>query len=282
MRYDLAAMTRRTKNIRRSAIVIRDIAPPAVLASNLFAKVYRPIIQAWTDATPRIVATYERTLSAMVTDAPADIQAEIDATAGVLERLFLLLTPEIRKWALMTEQWHRGRWRGAVLSATGVDLGTLIGPADVRETLESYINWNVALAKDVSAQAQQRISSAVFSGLQNRTSAREVAKDISEAIGMGRKRSLGIAADQLSKVTSALADERRREAGLSVWKWRHSGKVHPRVRHKERDGNLYSDAPADVGAVVNGKTVLAAPDEKDRPSRPPWCGCRSQGVIIFD
>ena len=266
MAFDLKAMARRAKNIRRRQIVIRDIIPPAVLASNLYARAYRPVVQAWSDGADRIIAEYTRTLSDMTTDAPVDVSGEINSVSDAIDRLILLLTPEIRDWALQVETWFRGKWRGAVLSATGVDLAVLIGAGDARATLETYIQWNASLVKDVSAEAEKRISTAVYDGLRNRTPAREVAKTIREAVDMSRRRSINIASDQLSKISSSLASERRREAGLDHWKWRSSHKKHFRPEHQARDGKVYTDEDA----------------PKDLPGQLPFCGCREQAVMVFD
>lgn len=265
-RFNLAQMARRQRNIRRSSITLRDIAPPATLAGDLFRACYLPVITAWIAALPRIEAAYARSLSEITQDSPADVRGEINGASESINRLVLLLSPGVRDWALRVEQWQRGKWRGAVLSATGVDLGVMLGAPDVRATLETTIEWNVALIKDVSAQAEKRISNAVFDGLRNRTPTREVAKSIREAADMGRARSVRIASDQLSKITESLADERRREAGIDAWKWRHSGKLHPRVDHVARNGKEYTDETA----------------PKDRPGQLPFCGCRSQAVITFD
>ncbi len=142
----------------------------------------------------------------------------------------------------------------------------MIGAGDVRASLETSIEWNVALVKDVSDVTRQKISNAVFDGLRNRTPAREVASTIRDSVGMSRKRATRIASDQLNKLTSALADERRREAGIDTWLWRWSHKKNGRQEHIERDGKKYTDATA----------------PKDLPGRLPYCGCRSQGVITFD
>ncbi len=277
-RFDLAQLAKRqTPGMRRKAIVLRDINPPATLATDLYRACYAPIIQAWTAALPRIEDEYARTLSTMTQDSPADVAAEVDSAAASVSRLVLLLTPQVREWALRVEKWQRGAWCGAVLSATGVDLGTMMGAEDMRAPLATHIEWNVSLIKDVSAQAQQRIGNAVFDGLRNRTPVREVAKTIREAVAMSRRRSIGIASDQLSKLTGALADERRIEAGITAWEWVHSRKAHPRAQHVARNGNYYSDVAANVGKDLNGKTLLAPPE--DRPSQLPWCGCRSRSVI---
>ena len=265
-RYDLAFLARRTRNIRRDSITLRDIAPPGTLATNLYRATYARVVAAWLQALPRINAAYERSLSELTQDSPADARAEIDGAAEAINRLILILTPEVRDWALSVERWYRGKWRGAVLSATGVDLQTMIGAGDVRASLETAIEWNVSLIKDVSDQARQRIGNAVFDGLRNRTPARDVAKGIREAVDMGRARSVRIASDQLTKLTSALAEERRREAGIDEYMWVWSHKKHGRAEHIARDGKEYSDAnppPEPAGSL-------------------PFCGCRTRAIIRFD
>lgn len=265
MRYDLAAIARRQRNVRRRSITLRDIVPPATLATDLYQSGYRQTVEIWQQAAPRIIAEYEHTLSGMTTDSPADVQAEIDAVDTLLQRLVLLLRPALREWGLRVDAWQRGKWRGAVLSATGVDLQTMLGPEDARETLETAIEWNVSLIRDVGEQARQRISNAVFDGLSNRTPAREVAKSINDATGMARDRSLRVASDQLTKLTSSLASERRRDAGIDKWEWRHSGKRHPREDHRARNGKQYTDETA----------------PKDKPGQLPYCGCRELAVLEF-
>jgi hypothetical protein len=279
MRFNLATLTRRAINPRRTSIPMRTINPPAVMATDLYRSAYLPVVQAWEGAVDRIMAEYERTLVQMTLDAPADVEAQIGYVERELQRLYLELTPRFRSWVYRVERWFRGKWVGATLAATGVNIDTLIGPGDVQETLDAVIGRNVALIKDVGQQAKGRISDAVFRGLTNRTPAREVAAEIRDAVDMSRRRSLGIASHQLSALSESLADERRRQAGLSVWEWMHSFKKHPRQEHVARNGNLYSDDPEMVGKVVNGKTILAPP--ADRPAQLPFCGCRGRAVLVF-
>lgn len=281
-RYNLPALARRQRNIRRKSITLRDIALPSTLATDLYRACYKPVIDLWTAALPRIEDAYARTVAQMTTDSPADVSAQIDGAAEQVNRLLLILTPDLRDWALRVESRVRSAWRGAVLSATGVDLATVLGPDDMRATLDTYVQWNADLIRDVSAQIKQRVSNEVFPGLSQRKPAREVAKAIREATGLGRDRSLRIASDQLSKVSGQLAQERRREAGLSVFAWHHSRKAHPRQDHAARDGMLYSEDPALVGKKVDGKVIHAAPPADDRAGMKPFCGCRERSVMVFE
>jgi uncharacterized protein with gpF-like domain len=279
MRYDLAAMTLRAKNPRRKSITIRDIRPPNIFASDLYRAAYAPVIALWNGAIDDIATEYARTIG-MMQDSPADIEAAIESAERSFALLAITITPALERYMVRVERWHRGKWRGAVLSATNVDIGTMIGAADVRQTLEAAINYNVSLVKDVSAEARRRMSAIIYDGLRNNKPAREVAKELRAAVELGKARSIRIASDQLAKVTSALADERRREAGIDSWIWLHSGKRHPRAEHVARNGKVYSDVPSDAGKKVDGKTLLAPPE--DRPGQLPFCGCRSAGIVIFD
>jgi len=276
VRYDLPALARRATNPRRKSVAFRDIIPPASLATNLFQSGYAPIVAMWTRYADRIIAEYERSLSALTTDAPADINATLEQADTELQRLLLVLRPAMRDWTVRVEGWFRGKWIGAALAASKVDLATLLGPEDVQQTLEQVLEWNTNLVVDVSTQTRQRISNAVFAGLTNRTPAREVARDIREATGMARDRSLRIAADQATKLTSALAEERQRQAGISQVEWKSSHKRHARPHHAARDGKVYD---LDTHTPVDGGEAVPA---DDWVGRPPYCGCRSLARLTFE
>lgn len=276
MRFSLAQMTRRALNPRRKAIPLREIKPPATMATDLFRACYAPVVETVGAASVRIIAEYERSLAELVTDSAADLGSLLDGLKSELDRLLLVLTPRLSDWAIRVEQWQRGKWSGTVLSATGVDLQTMIGAGDVAQSVEASIAWNVSLIRDVGDQARQRIASAVFTGLTQRRAAVDVAKDIREAVAMSRRRSINVASDQLSKLTAALDGERMRQAGIEQFLYRHSGKLHPRSWHRARNGKAYELAS---GKEIGGGDVIE-PD--DMPGIPPYCGCRKQAVVAFD
>lgn len=264
-KFSLASFVVRQRKPRR-AITFRPISAPAMFATDLFATAYQPIVDEWGRGLPAIIATYERTLSEMTTDSPADVGVVVGQVEAAAAGVLLTVRARLERWAQRIETWQRQKWRASVLSGSGIDIGMLIGPGDARMTVEAAIEANVGLVRSVSDQTRDRISGAVTRGLQTRAPSADVAKDIRESTGMARKRARNIASDQTVKITSALNEERRRQAGIDKWKWVASGKVHFRPEHKARDGKVYDD------------TELL----DDRPGFAPYCGCTSQAHFDLD
>jgi SPP1 gp7 family putative phage head morphogenesis protein len=258
----------RIKRPSRRPIVLTKIEPTQAQASDL-ARIYLQVLAAWQQRIPGIVAEYERSIAALTTDSAATTGDEVSSVAAEIQRLVILLTPELRRWVVRMENWHRGKWARSVLSATDVDLSTVLSPFDVNETVEASLNWNVALVRDVSDELRRRIANSVFAGFQRRAPAAEIAKEIREATGMARARSLRIAGDQTVKLGSRLNQARQQQAGLTHFKWRHSAKRHPRSWHLARDGKVYSWEKSGIPA-------------DDMPGVQPFCGCTAQGVVVFD
>jgi uncharacterized protein with gpF-like domain len=262
---NLAARVRRPS---RKPIVLAKIETTLAQEQDLFA-VYKPVIAAWEAAQPRIIAEYERTLASMTTDAPSDVQGQIDGVGAEINRLVIMLTPDLRRWALKVEQVHRGKWVRSVMSATDVNLDTVLTAGDVNDTIDASLNWNVSLIRDVSSELQKRVANSVFAGFQRRAPAPEIAKEITEATGMARARARRISADQTTKLGAQLNRARQLQAGITKFMWIHSSKRHPRSWHLLRDRKVYdwknSGIPAD-----------------DMPSIPPFCGCTARGIVSFD
>lgn len=256
---------------RRTSTDIRVIEPTKALTDDL-ARIYMKVVRAWaTLARERIMPAYARSLErraardGLVLDDIGEVTAALQDAGPELQRLLLTLTPELRSWFIEYERYHRGKWTANVLTASGIDLSVMLGPADAQAVMADLLAWNVSLIADVSAEAQAKIANAVFSGYQSRQPSREVAKRINEVLQGSKRRALNIASDQANKLSSALDQERRRQAGLSTWKWRSSHKVHFRPEHQARDGHLYTDKTA----------------PKDLPGMLPFCGCKSQAVLIL-
>lgn len=263
MRIDLVTLAKRA-GYRRKRTVLRTIRPPSTLSSELARILSDAGPRIWEAALPAINAAYAQALTELQTDAARDVRFEIDATGVRAANIFTEITTRIVRWVSRVEQWHRDKWT-ALISPTGVDLSTMIHSGDVSETLETVVARNVALIKDVSAQAQARISDAVFRGLQKRSPARDVARELREAVDMSRARSIRIASDQLQKLTSTLDRERMEQVGIEKYQWQHGGALNPREEHLDRDGNVY-----DLG------------EPEDEPGELINCSCKRAPILSID
>jgi SPP1 gp7 family putative phage head morphogenesis protein len=262
---NLAARAKR----RTRPITLANIAPTQAQAADLLA-LYARVLAVWAQRIPSVIAEYERSLSELQTDSASTTGGEIDSIAAEIQRLVLLLTPDLRNWALRLESVMRGKWVRSVLSATDVDLNTILTAADVEDTVAAAVNWNTSLVRDVSDELRRRIANSVFAGFQRRAPATEIAKEIREATGIARARAVRIAGDQTVKLGARLNQARQEQAGITHYVWVHSGKAHPRSWHLARNGRTYPWRGE--GAVPAG----------DAPGQPPFCGCTGRGVITFD
>jgi SPP1 gp7 family putative phage head morphogenesis protein len=242
---------------RKRPLTLRPIQTTQAQAKAL-QRIYAPIMQVWSvGVRERILPAYARSLATFTGDSPADIEIEIEAVDEEAVRATLDFRALFREWAQSLMIWHVNRIGSQLTYATNVDLTTQLGGAN--ETIEDLLVRNTALVRDVSDQARGRIADIVFRGLQQRTPIRDVAKEINDALGLGRARSLRIASDQTVKLSSALDALRGRQLGMDGYRWRHSGKRHFRPEHKARDGKYFA-----FGSDV---------DRDDPPGFAPFCGC---------
>lgn len=264
MKYDLGRMAQQ-RGLKRRETVFAPILMTTALANEL-ASINRRIIAPWLNSRSTIAEIYARELDRRLQQDSIDDLTNLFAQLGAeVDRLILDLTPEMTSWAFRVESWHRGKWQSTLLAGTDVDVSLLIGPTDALETIEEFLARNTALIRNVSDDTRAKIADMVYRGLQQRVPSNQVGRQIAHQLGLSRRRANRIAADQATKLSSALDRQRQREAGLFDWKWRHSGKLHYRPDHKARDGNIYNDDTA----------------PEDEPGELPFCGCVRQGVLIL-
>jgi uncharacterized protein with gpF-like domain len=275
MKFDLAQMIRRTRNPRRTRITLRPILPTATMAGDLYAASYKPVITTWQAAIATIAARYAVALPVKdgLHDSIFDLDAILAAIDGSLQHLVIAITPRLREWGVRAEQWHRGRWKGAVLAGTGIDPQTLLGASDVSETVQAFVSRNVQLIRSVSDETRSRVSDIVLRGYAARTPLPTVAKEMAEAVDLSRKRALRIASDQNSKLSAGLDRARQEQAGITQFAWHHSYKRHPRPWHQAREGKVYD---WDTLHQVDGTDQI---EPGDNAGQPPFCGCRTRAVI---
>ena len=243
---------------RKRDLTLRPIFTTKTQERDL-QRIYAPIMQVWSDGVrDRILPAYVASLATLTGDSPADIEAEIEITEEGAVRAVFDFREFFREWAASLMRWHIDRIGSQLTYATNVDLTTQLGGAS--GTIEDALARNVALVRDVSDQARGRIADIVFRGLQQRTPIRDVAKEINEALGLGRARSTRIASDQTVKLSAALDALRGRQLGANGYIWAHSGKVHYRPEHLARDGKFFE--------------FDSSVDRDDPPGFAPFCGCK--------
>lgn len=272
MKYDLAQMIKAAGRYRTKTFELRGIKPTKTQQQDL-QRLYLAVTRGWQDRWfKRIRPLYTKTLkeikatdaSDLITDTVDEVRFETQLSEQQMATVEAALKPRMRNWAAEVEKWHRARFVQAFTPA-GVNLTTLLSPNDVRELLESVLQENVSLIRSLNDQARNGISGTVFRGLQNRTPAREVARQIRKSNDIARRRAELIASDQLQKLTSRLDEERQKQAGGVKFKWQHSGKVNYRDYHKDRNGKVFYWSSS------------VAKD--DPPGRAINCGCKARMIL---
>lgn len=276
LRFNLKALVRRARPATRRLFLLPAITPTDTLQAQLERTHQRVVRAWWVGCRDLVMPAYRFALEqaaaqarspAVVMDDANQLGGTANSLAEQLDRLVLELQADFRTWAMTMERWHRSKWV-AGLTPTGVNLGTLLGPEDVQQTLETTIQNNVSLVRSISSEARTRIEGIVFRGFTNRTPAAEIAREISEAVGMSRTRARGIAIDQTTKLSAQLDTERFLQAGLDEFEWLHSGKLHFRPWHRQRNGKRFK---------LHGE--IAA---DDMPGVPPYCGCKKRAVLSLE
>lgn len=274
MAYNLRDLAKRAGN-RRRLIKLRPIRVRPASVREL-ERITALALEPWESNTARIVGSYRAPGYTGMRDSAEETSRLIELIVLETNRALVRITARIKTWAGGVERIHRKAWAESVLAATSIDLTTILSPFDMQETVEAAIQRNASLVKNVSEATRGRIADIVFRGVQQRTPTRDVAKQLREAVDLERKRSVRIAADQATKLYSALDRARQEEAGIEHFIWRHSRKARPRAAHVARDGVLYK-----WRAGIDGPG-RDPPPQGDFPGELPFCGCQPQAVILDD
>lgn len=273
MRYELARLAWQVAS-RPRGVTLRPIEPTAALAQEL-AAIYLDVVKEWTAAVKAtILPAYAEALLAKPTldrgiaDDVGPIERAMESTEETLSRLVLPLNPRLSRWALRVERWHRQKFEAAVKAGTGVDVAPFVSGAGGEAAIRLSVAKNIELIRSVSDQTRHRIANVLWRGYEQKLPIAEIAKQINVATKLSRDRAWRIASDQTVKLAAQLDRDRQAEAGIEDFKWRHSGKVHFRPKHKARDGKIYSWAKNDL--------------QGDLPGVAPFCGCKAQAHVVIE
>lgn len=263
-------MTRRTRR-RFRTITLRPLRPLPATVQGL-AAIYAPIAAIWEARLDDIMRAY-RTVEG-IADAAEDVTRTIDVIAAEVGSALARVAAGLRIWADGTERRHRQAWREGVLAATSIDVNTVLSPLAATETVGTAVAYNTSLIRTVADDTRNKISEIVVRGVQQRRKTADVARDIREQTEITGRRATNIAADQSTKLYSALDQARQEEAGLTHFIWQHSRKKFPREIHVARNGKLYKWRADTKGPGL--------PPPEDKPGYLPYCACTARAVILGD
>jgi SPP1 gp7 family putative phage head morphogenesis protein len=266
MRYDLAALARR-RGVRRKAIVFRPIEPTQALAGLLAAIGEDLVREAETGIREALLPVYAPRPVLTQDDTASTVGDALATVATGLRRLALMIGPKVREWAVRVEEWHRPRFAAGVRAGTGADVVAFLTAPDAEDQVSAAAEWAASLITSLSEDLQKEVASLTWAAYAQQTPREELAKQLQERLGIAHNRARFIARDQTTKLAAALDRMRQQEAGMDRYRWRHSGKLHPRPEHVARDGKIFrwSDPPAG-----------------GHPGTEPNCGCRAQAYLSLD
>ena len=265
MKYDLPALAK-SAGLKRN-VFLRPIEATQTLKQALYVIVAASVREWSKQVQEKILPAYAgakvaaMTVDTLEEEELADIirLAELAAEGALTQTL----QTELPQWLNTALRWHNNRWTASVRAGSGIDVRPYIDQTQSLPKVLAFQARAASLITSVSEQARRDVSEIVWRGVTEGLSRREVSAQIQERLGMARARANRIANDQSQKLTSELTRVRQQEAGITRYKWRHSGKRNPRQHHLARDGKVYKQG------YPRG----------DLPGYAPFCGCVSEPYI---
>jgi SPP1 gp7 family putative phage head morphogenesis protein len=227
--------------------------PTRELIAHIEAEVERVLLPVYA---PRPVITQD--------DIASTIGDALSAVGNTIKRLVVGIGFSTRRWAAKVEEWHRPKFAANVKAGTGADVVAYLHAPDAEDEVAAAARWAASLIQGLTDDLRKEVESLTWAAYANQTPRDELAKQLVTRIGIARSRADFIARDQTTKIAANLDRLRANEAGLGSYKWRHSGKAHPRPEHVAREGKIFRwDSPPHDG----------------HPGTAPNCGCRAQAYL---
>lgn len=289
-RYSLPDMIRVAKVRPRP---FRRINPTEALRASV-ADPYFALVRAWAAERDALVAAYARLLpdagNALPADAAAQLIRAVDDAAARVDRELAQVRQQFPEAFRRLDQWHRVQWVNRIRAATTIDVAMFTEPGETRGVVDNAVAWNQQMLGQVHADMRGAVTAALLGGIairaaatpaQRKALAGELAREaqrearttgspapvpdlpesitdlLDKVLGKAKKRAARIGVDQTDKASGEMDRARRRSAGLSRFRWRHTPQQHPRVDHKARDKRVYSQSNA----------------PNDRAGTLPFCKC---------
>jgi SPP1 gp7 family putative phage head morphogenesis protein len=130
--------------------------------------------------------------------------------------------------------------------------------------INSFVERNAALIKDIPEQSISRIETKIRIGVERGDSLAKLTSEIQDELKIAKNRAKLIARDQTNKFIGKLTELRQSSLGVTEYVWSTSRDERVRPAHRARDGKVFkwSDPPSD-----------------GHPGEPIQCRCRAIPVL---
>lgn len=160
----------------------------------------------------------------------------------------------------------------------GLTIKTPELPESMISTLQAATARNVGLIKSIHSKFHEQVSQEVLNNIGDQQAVYENAKKLVSRVYFHgettEERARLIARDQVAKMSSEMSAARAKSAGITKFKWRHSGaSADPRKLHLQYNNQIFSydDLP-----IIDERTK-----EKGLPGQAINCRCVAVPVIEF-
>lgn len=160
----------------------------------------------------------------------------------------------------------------------GLTIKTPKMPADMLSEMQAATRVNVGLIKSIQSQYHEKVFQAVMNNVGDAEAIKGAAeKLVSKTYFIGEtvsERAAFIARDQTAKLTTATNASRMKSAGVTRFRWRHSGGSYdPRKLHLSYDGQEFD---IDNPPIIDERT-----GERGLPGQAINCRCYMVPIIDF-
>lgn len=158
--------------------------------------------------------------------------------------------------------FDKGQFDRQVRTVLGVN--PIIDEPYLQSQVDSFVERNAALIKDVPEQSAARIETKLRTGIERGDSIAKLTAEVQAELKIARNRAKLIARDQTNKFIGKLTELRQTSVGVTEYVWSTSQDERVRSEHAARNGRMFkwSDPPFD-----------------GHPGEPIQCRCRAIPVL---
>ena len=249
------------------AIEQKTIAKTEKLVEKMTKEVNRELIKLFKQEAPEYFAQ----------DASITSQARIllNALTKKFTKMFDLEGAQLMGQMVMdVDKNNQLTVKESLKALAGVAINTKDLSAETKEMIKAGAQQASTYIKSIAQEYLTDVAGATYRSITEGKGLKDLIPALEKYEGMTKRRAKNIALDQTRKTNSALGQARMKQAGITKFKWMHSGgSKDPRETHQEFDGQIFSfdDLPYDKDAK-----------QRVYPGQLPYCRCTAIPVIEFE